>query len=511
VAATLGWAGLAAVAASGLVLSDTTPFPGTAALLPTVGAALVIVAGFRPSFVLAPARLLGTAIPRYIGRISYSLYLWHWPLLVIPAAAAGAPLPLRERVALLGVAFVASVLSQRLIEDPIRHGRFVGVRPSRNLAMAGALTVSVAIFSLGLGMAAATPTMAATPSSAIASDEATVNKIIDTALADTSGGVGAAGLPATVDRPVPATLTPSLADARDDLPAPYTDGCHVDSTGVDSPPCTYGDVNGTHTVVLFGDSHAAQWWPALQTLSLRHGWRFISLTKSACEPIDLAQENFTLKRVYTECQTWRENTLARIAALHPDIVIVTGTYPTPLLPDGSAYSVADGLVAYRGSLARTLETLSRSAARVVLLGNTPMSHFDVPVCLSAHLNSILACATPVTQAFNRARHLAVEEAAKDAGVAYVDPTFWVCSSSPCPPVVGNILVYRDDQHMTPPFAVALAGRLGDALPGFPSSGATGGSPTPTPNRPPTPTPATMSDATSATLAEGRSRDTRTQR
>jgi peptidoglycan/LPS O-acetylase OafA/YrhL len=298
VAALAGWAGLAAVAASGVVLNDATPFPGTAALLPTLGAALVIVAGFAPGFVLAPARLLGTAIPRYIGRISYSLYLWHWPLLVIPAAAAGAPLPMRERVALVGVAFVLSALSQRFIEDPIRHGRFVGVRPSRNLAMAGALTLSVAIVSLGLGMAAASPSLAATPSSSYTTDQATVDSIVDTAIADTSGGTGAAGLPKTVDRPVPAGLRPSLAEARLQPPLPSVDGCQVQATGVDSPSCIYGDPFGSHTVVLFGDSHAEQWFPALQKLALQYRRRLVSFTKVSCSPAAILQWSGTLKRLY---------------------------------------------------------------------------------------------------------------------------------------------------------------------------------------------------------------------
>jgi peptidoglycan/LPS O-acetylase OafA/YrhL len=506
VAAAVGWIGLAGVGAAGVILNDATPFPGTAALLPTLGAALVIVAGFNPGFVLAPARLLGTAIPRYIGRISYSLYLWHWPLLVIPAAAAGAPLPMTERVALVGVAFVASALSQRFIEDPIRHGRFVGVRPSRNLAMAGVLTVSVAIFSTGLGMAVAAPTVAATSTTSYATDQAAVDKIIDTAIAGTSGGAGAAGLPQTVDRPVPVALRPSVAKARSLLPAPYTDGCHLSTGPVYSPSCTYGKVNGAHTIVLFGDSHAAQWWPALQNLALKRGWRFISYTKSACGPADVREWAATLKREYTECQTWHEHTLARIASLHPDIVVVSGSrYSQLIRPDGGFYSPAEALGVYRIGLTSTLETLAHSTPHLVLIGDTPESAFDVPACLSAHLSSILACATPTTTAIDATWSNATQGAAEDAGATYVDPMFWVCSSSPCPPVVGNFLIYRDTGHLTPPFAVALATRLGSALPGFPHGNGTNGSPKP--SRAPSPSipPATVTEQEWAARSDRRRR------
>jgi peptidoglycan/LPS O-acetylase OafA/YrhL len=468
-AAAAGWAGLAAVALSGVVLSDATPFPGTAALLPTLGAALVIAAGFRQPFILAPARLLGTAIPRFIGRISYSLYLWHWPLLVIPAAAAGVPLRLDQRVALIGVAFLLSVMSQHFIEEPIRRGRIVGTRPSRNLAMAGALSLTVTVCSLGLGAAAAAvPGTAATFSAAVASDEATVNQTIDAALAATSGGADVGGLPNTSDRRVPAALRPSIADARSDLPAPYADGCHVGSGKVDSPSCTYGDASGSHTVVLFGDSHAAQWWPALQRLALQHGWRFVSYTKSSCRVADVLQWDPGMKRAFTECQTWRENTLSRIASLHPDLVVVAGSdFVSLVRPDGTLFSDAEAPGVYGAGLVRTLETLWHSTPHLVLMGDIPRSDYDVPVCLSAHPNSILACATPVMKAISPAWHQATEKAAKDAGAAYVDPTFWVCSSSPCPPVVGNILVYHDSHHLTPPMSEALAGRLAKELPGFP--------------------------------------------
>jgi peptidoglycan/LPS O-acetylase OafA/YrhL len=497
VAAAVGWIGLAGVGAAGVILNDATPFPGTAALLPTLGAALVIVAGFNPGFVLAPARLLGTAIPRYIGRISYSLYLWHWPLLVIPAAAAGAPLPMTERVALVGVAFVASALSQRFIEDPIRHGRFVGVRPSRNLAMAGVLTVSVAIFSTGLGLAAAAPTAAAASTTSYATDQATVDKIVDTAIADTSGGAGVAGLPQTVDRPVPVALRPSVAKARSLLPAPYTDGCHLSTSPVYSPSCTYGKVNGAHTIVLFGDSHAAQWWPAFQNLALKRGWRFISYTKSACGPANVPLFNTGLKRIYTECQTWRDNMVTQIASLHPDVVVLSGA-GTELFAhsDGTLYSAADAPAAYRTGLATTLESLLHATPHVVLLGDTPATQYDVPVCLSAHPGSILACSTPVDQALREPWREATAGAAQDAGVTYIDPTFWVCSSSPCPPTVGDFLIYRDIQHLTPPFAVALATRLGNALPGFPHGGGTNGSPKPSRAPSPSTPPSALSDAPS---------------
>ena len=251
-------------------------------------------------------------------------------------------------------------------------------------------------------------------------------------------------------------------------PKPYFDGCHLDTGQIDAKACLYGDINGTRTVVLFGREPRSPVVADLEHLALQQGWRFFSFTKSACTPADVVQWYGTLKRVYTECVAWREQILSRIAALRPDLVIVSGVYPSPLVrPDGDLYTYRQGETIYRAGLSRTLARLSRSDGHTVMLGDTPTSVYDVPVCLSAHRNSILACSTRLSDAYNPALHKATEDAAASAGATYIDPTFWVCTSAPCPPVIGDFLVYRDTGHLTPPFAEALAGFLAKDLPGFP--------------------------------------------
>lgn len=499
-AVTLGWAGLASILLAALILNDATPFPGTAALLPTLGAALVIAAGVRPVR-FAPAAVLATAVPRYVGRISYSLYLWHWPLLVIPVAAMAAPIDLPGRLALAGVAFVLAAATQRWIEDPLRRGQIVGTRPSRNLAMAGALSLTVVLCATLVGTAATqslyvaaaeepaaalpslpdlpglavlpSPTASGQPSAEPSQTAAAQTAAAQTAASQTPEPTqtpaatqtpSIADLPATVDGPVPRGLTPSIVKARDDLALPYQDGCQLDTSATVSPPCVYGDTGSSRVVVLFGDSHAVQWWPAVQQLSLQNGWRFINRTKSSCAPVDAPQWYEELRRNYTECETWQNNTLKEIAFLHPELVIVSGTEPALAKPGGGVYSGADALHVYQEGLSRMLERLSGLATNVVLVGDTPESQYDVPVCLSAHTNSILACATPPAHAISAAWVAATTAAAAEAGVDYVDPSFWICVSAPCPPVVGDFMVYRDAQHLTPPFAQALASRLGGALP-----------------------------------------------
>jgi len=485
-AAIAAWVGLAMVGASGVVLDSSTPFPGVAALLPTLGCALVIAGGFRQS-ALAPGRWLSTAIPRFLGRISYSLYLWHWPLLVLPAVALDMKLPWWARGALVLIAIGLAAATQRWVESPLRLGRGVGTLPHRNLAMAGALSLIVATVSLGIGVRA-TNALHGTVTADASADEATLDQILAglPSLAPTpllpgmsdapsqAPGSSATGdpwaiapldLPPTPGGPVPAGLRPSLGAARADHAQPYDDGCHLNSTDTVSGSCVYGDPTSSTTVVLMGDSHAASWFPAVLRLATEQGWRLLSLTKSGCSSVDIAQWNAALKRAYTECDQWRENTYQRIEAERPALVLIANDRGFRAVgPDGSTTLVgAERTDAWQKGMARTLARLTPVAGRVVIIGDTPHSGFDVPVCLSEHPDDTLACATSFARAVSVSWLEQERAAAARGGAGFVDPTRWVCPSVPCPAVIGNFMVFRDQHHLTTPFSSALAPRLGDAL------------------------------------------------
>ena len=467
-AAIAAWVGLAMVGASGVVLSTSTAFPGIAALLPTIGSALVIAGGFRQG-ALAPGRWLSTAIPSFLGRISYSLYLWHWPLLVIPAAALDVKLSWWARGALVLVAIGLSAATQRWVEDPFRHGRRIGTLPRRNLAMAGALSLVVATVALGLGARTTAALEGSGAATDIAVDEAQLDRILGAAAgaAPSPDGAGApATLPPTPGGPVPVGLRPPLGAARSDFPLPYVDGCLVTLEGTESGPCVYGNPGSPITVVLMGDSHALSWFPAVERLALERDWRLINLTKSACVPADVPEYSGTFKRAYTECSAWREASFRRIEAERPALVLLAGSRVFDALgPDGT--TVVEGPArteAWREGMSRTLDRLGRVADHVVVIGDTPRSIFDVPVCLSAHRDDVLACATPFSRSVSLDWRAEEQAAAARGGAGFVDPTPWVCPSGPCPAVIGNFMVFRDEHHLTTQFSSALAGRLGTLLP-----------------------------------------------
>jgi peptidoglycan/LPS O-acetylase OafA/YrhL len=460
----LGWVGLVLVLASGVLITEATPFPGTAAFLPTIGSALVIASGLairgdQPPSRLWPEHLLSLPPMRFLGRISYSLYLWHWPILVLPAAALG-PLPWVARVGLSLLAVAVAAASQRWIEDPIRHGRVVGTRPRRVLALAGALTIVVATSALSLDSFAEARARPTGP--VVGGDLDTVPLPSATA---TLGN--RAALPSPSGGPLPADLAPALAQAKDDLPVIYSDGCHLDIATTTPGDCIFGDTTSSTTVVLFGDSHAAQWFPALERLSRAHHWRLLSMTKSACAPADIPVWNGVLKHGYDECRTWREAVLARVAREHPAFVVVSEAYNYTLDIDGDKVSASDREDIWKAGLERTLQRIADVGAVPVLIGDTPRMGDDPPDCLSEHVDDVARCTTTAAVAVDRHGLSRDRKVAEEVGATFVDPTSWVCFTDPCIAVNGRFLVFRDTHHLTATYARGLAPRLYPLLPPTP--------------------------------------------
>ena len=455
----LAWVGVGLVVAAALVIGPSTPFPGVAALLPTVGSALVIAGGLPTGGAAGPGPLLALPPMRYLGRISYSLYLWHWPIIVLPEAAFGS-LPAPVRVGLAGLAVVVAAASYRWVEEPIRHGRAASIRPSRVLALAGAASLTVALS--GAALAALTP-LSLRPAGPV------VGGSIDDVPLPTTGprtSTGPTRPPATTTPgPVPADLVPGLVDARDDLPVIYSDGCHVDIPAtVPATPCVFGDPDGAETIVLFGDSHAAQWFPTLERIANERDWRLLSMTKSGCSSVDVPVWNTILDRPYEECTAWRAAVVNEIGRADPALVAISNAHRYSLALDAELAWSTDHEDVWSAGLSRTLDQLSGEADAVVLIGDTPLMTDDPPVCLSKRLDDASACATSMTSAVPRIRLAEDLRIAAATGATFVDPTPWLCPTDPCPVVIGRFLVYRDRHHMTATFARALGPRLLPLLP-----------------------------------------------
>ncbi|WP_158630260.1 acyltransferase family protein [Glycomyces terrestris] len=444
-AAPLSWAGLGLIAASLAVIDERTTFPGAAAALPVAGTALVIAAGCAPHRFGATA-LLGIAPAQYIGKLSYGLYLWHWPLLMIGPAALGIDHPrLRDRLMLMAAAFLLSVATFHLVEHPIRTRRALVRVPSRALAMGGGLITAALAMSI---LASLQPMPAATQEEAaeVTGNDATVWELLD----DSSD----------VDT-VPANLTPSLEDAELDTPASYDDGCQVgrDDSEVNED-CWYGDPDGERTVVLFGDSHAAQWFPALNQNAEAAGWRLLVMTKSNCSVPQVATYDPYLKREYTECAVWKDGVYELLDEVRPDAVVAAAYDRKEILADDPQRAWVEGW-------AESVERLGETGADVYYLADTPDAGFNVPECLASNPRDASECVGDLDEAVvDPARREATVEAVTAAGATAVDPIPWICDTDggACPVIVGDLLVYRDANHLSARFVAELAPQLAAAIP-----------------------------------------------
>jgi peptidoglycan/LPS O-acetylase OafA/YrhL len=452
-----GCGGLGVIVFSCITLGTGTPYPGTAALLPVLGTALVIGGGIASS--TGAGWLLSMPPIRAVGRVSYSWYLWHWPVLLLMPHMLGHPARLADRLAAAVISAGLAVITLQLVENPARFARRLRRSAGRSLALGGAVTavavcVGIALLTVvpapvGKGVAATTPKISVAPPPNRAANP--YDAAVEQGFAQAQAAVAAS----TELRAVPSNLTPPLADAAGDKAAVFVNGCVRSWRDVGQSECATADSASTTTVALVGDSHAAMWNPALEQIAEQRRWRLETLAKITCPLHNLTITSPYLGREYTECEQWRGQITTRLQAEHPRLIVVGS---------GRRYGADFGFTSYDpawvDSLGRLVAQLRRTGATVLVLGSVPDPHSTVPTCLSAHLADASACSPPRSEAVNDAG-IAAEKAATTAnGGHYADLTPLFCTTQRCPVIVGNDLVFRDDNHVTIAYAQALAPVLG---------------------------------------------------
>ena len=462
-AATVGWIGLAVILLACARLGATTPYPGTAALLPTLGAALVIGAGCA-----APSqgcgRILAVRPMRAIGRISYSWYLWHWPILLIAlwslAPVMGHALWLALAAVLISLGL--AVLTLRFIENPLRFSAPVRRSAGRSLALGGAATaIAVCVGAalqvpdpVGPGPAAPALTVTATPPPSGSTIDA-----YDAEVQHAFTQVHAAVAASAALKAVPSNLDPAIADAAPKKGLGPPKGCFRGIFEVGQPECAMGDTASTTTVALVGDSNAVMWSPAFQQIAAPRHWRLETLTKASCPLFDMPITNPVSGREYTECEQWRGQILARLQTEHPRLVVLS-----IMRRYGARYGWATGFTSYDSAwidgLTRLVQQLRGTGADVLVLGPIPDPQSEVPECLSGHLDDATACSPPRSTAVNQPGIAAESAATKAGGGQYADLTELFCTAQRCPVIVGNALVYFDENHVTDEYSRLLAPVIG---------------------------------------------------
>nr|WP_264003992.1 acyltransferase family protein [Mycolicibacterium sphagni] len=452
-AAIVGWSGLGMIVLACVWFTSTTPFPGTAALLPTLGAVLVIGAGCAtPS--QGCGQFLSTSPMRAVGRISYSWYLWHWPVLVLAPALLGHPLGLAERIIAALLSAGLAWLTLRYLENPLRFAPKIRDSPWRSLGLGAVATVIAVVVGLGLLQVVPTPVGRGAPAAAVTLNGSSVPTgsaiaAYDAAVSQTFAQVQTA-LAAAVgsNAAVPSNLTPPLNNlAAEQVDFTYQ-GCLRSPYESGQPSCIMGDAASTNTIALIGDSHAAMWTPAFQQIATQQHWRLQMMAKEACALID-ARGGGTFSQLVEDlqhCQQWRDEILSRLAAEHPRLVVVSVWRGYGIDETMSGFRAYDQV--WLDGMTHLVRQLRDMGTQVLVLGPIPSPHANVPICVSGHLDDVAACSLSRSAAVDQSGISAEARATAAGGGQYADLSDLFCTAERCPVIVGNTLIYLDVSHLT---------------------------------------------------------------
>jgi peptidoglycan/LPS O-acetylase OafA/YrhL len=446
VAVLLGWGGLAAIAAAALLVSASDAWPGYLALVPTLGTAAVIAAG-PAAGPAGPVALLGTRPFVWVGGLSYSLYLWHWPIIIAATAHWGGTLTGVQGLLMIALSFVPAYLSLRLVENPFRYARALSRLPRAALAVGAAFTVLGVV--AGLGLRSAVPELGVDPGSKQA------------ASARGADALGRAPAKSDAGKPVDSVdwMTPDALKAAEDVPVAYADKCQQTFESSVAKRCVYGDKNADTTVAIVGDSKALQWLPALQELAGREHWKILTYTKSGCPFTDARVANG--REEYTTCTEWNHGVLSALKADPPDVVLTSSNKKGALVPGSTRKST---VTAMSDGLARAWKAVTDAGTPVIVVRDNPSPTLNVDKCVAENLKHLTACtfsrANGVRLSGSAPQVLALEQFPQAISLDLTDA---ICPQQRCAPVIGHVLVYRQGSHLTATYARSLADRLRPAI------------------------------------------------
>lgn len=442
------WAGLALIGLAAATYSAATPFPGHHAALPVLGAVLVIACGAPRDHRLGPGGLLALRPVQWLGDVSYSVYLWHWPLVVITVAVTGHAIGPRTGAAVLLTTLLLAAATERLVERPFRAPR---------LSLHLRRTYAVGALAMGLVVALATVQLVEVQHR---SDDAA--RRLAAALEDGGPCFGAAAVGRSCPEASYDDLVPAAAVAAADKAEAYGDvgprSCWSTEPDFADVPCTFGDPDGPVTVALFGNSHAGQWLPALQALAEDRGWRIETRLASRCASADVEQD-FAEPGAGAACRSWVRRTAGELAESRPDLVVVSNRMQAQAVGLDDAASAE----AYRAGYARVLGVIADAGVPVLAIRDTPAPGRSIPDCVASERDRYDACSGPRSRWLPADPVVDVVAAADDPLLRLVDLTDRFCEDTECRAVNGRVITYFDGHHVTATYAHTLAPYLEPAL------------------------------------------------
>lgn len=430
--ALLGWVGIAALVTCGVVLDVGAGFPGFAALWPTLAAVAIILAGQTDGPESTSSyRFLASRPLAFVGRSAYALYLVHWPILVgYMTMTDSTDVGLWDGLVVIGISGAAAVVVQRAVELPV--GRLLGgLRRDTVIVVASILVVAIPLASWQLGdrLRVATSDFESNPGAAVLMPWVAAR--------------------ATVDAPV----VPSSTRLESDWVA-LDRACSGEFRPVGpaaAETCTQTDpIADAPTFLAIGDSHAQQWLGAVLPILRDEEWNVVALLKGGCAfaPGEDASE---------DCAAWRDEVEQFAVSMSADVVMLMGTRAFPSSPEERAPL----------GLSRPIDSIVESGSQVLLVRDNPRFDFDMYRCWE-EFGADGSCDVPVSEVL--AQNDPAAALTRDGTVYSIDLTEYLCPDGICTPVVGNVAVFLDDNHLTASYAATLAPAVLAALrmiPGIP--------------------------------------------
>ena len=451
--------GLAAILSCGALIDGVKQFPGPWALVPVGAAMLLILAGgnrgARPSTrnrLPAPNRLLAVRPLVALGSIAYSLYLWHWPLLIFWLAyTGGSHAQFLDGLVILLVSGLLAYLTMRFVEEPLRYERPRSASGARTAGLSRRLRRPAIVGGTAVTLLA----VVLTATSFTWRDHVAVlrasGKELSGLTADSYPGARALIDHAKVPQ---LPFRPTVLEAQSDVPESTSDGCisDFDNSGVIN--CSYGDISATRTIALAGGSHAEHWITALDALGKEHHFKVVTYLKMGCplttEPVPLVMGD---NRPYPKCHQWNDRVMARLIADHPDYVFTTSTRPWNIKPGDTMPGTYIGI----------WKAFSDAGIPVLAMRDTPWLTRDgkpfMPADCLAKGGDAVSCGIKRSEVLSD-RNQTLDFVDQFPSLKVLDMSDAVCRADYCRAIEGNVLVYHDAHHLSATYMRTMTPELG---------------------------------------------------
>ena len=451
---------LVAILSCGALIDGVKQFPGPWALVP-VGATvlLILAAANRTSTgdrLPIPNRLLAAAPLVTLGSMAYSLYLWHWPLLIFWLAyTGGAHAQFFDGLAILLIAGVLAYLTMRFVEEPLRSRRTAldtapavpsSSRSWRARLRRPTIVSGTAVILLGVTLTATSFTWR----EHVAVERASGKELIDLSRTDYPGAR------ALIDhaRVPQLPFRPTVLEATEDVPESTNDGCISDFDNVGIINCSYGDPSATRTIALAGGSHAEHWITALDILGRQHHFKVVTYLKMGC-PLTTEQMPLVMgdNRPYPKCRVWNQRVMARLIKDHPDFVFTTSTRPWNIKPGDVMPGTYIGI----------WKTLADNKIPVLAMRDTPWlvrdgKPFQPADCLAKGGDAV-SCGIKRSEVLSE-HNQTLDFVQQFPMLKPLDMSDAVCRDDYCRAIEGNVLVYHDAHHLSATYMRTLTPELG---------------------------------------------------